>query len=69
MGCVWERNDQLEVFLEEVLSINSKDINKLVLKFTEWFMAALFDPVSSGTLDFSVLFILAVTYGNNVIAR
>lgn len=47
MGCVWKKNDQLEVFLEEELSINPKDINKLVLKFTEGFMAALFDPVSS----------------------
>lgn len=42
MGFVWEKNDQLEVFLEELLSVNPKDINKLILKFTEGFMAALF---------------------------
>lgn len=46
VGFVWEKNYQLEVFLEEQFSINPKDINKL-RKFTEGFMAVLFDPESS----------------------
>lgn len=52
VGFVWEKNYQLEVFLEEQLSINPKDMNKLRLKFTEGFMAVLFDPESSENARF-----------------